>query len=136
VSGGAKALDATVREAGSRGGVVLLVISDPLWCLSCAELHQRWLDAPDETELASLTRDVEVLLLNPSEEPDAEALARHRVLYQGVPSVLAFAPDGSTRLLGEARVIGGLVGSPPDFPQRLATILSSRDDLVGGGPCG
>jgi hypothetical protein len=141
--GGAASLDAALARAGQEERLLVLVVSDPVWCVPCSELHGRWLDAPDEEEVAALTRDALLVHADPSEPGHATALSRHGVRWQGLPSVLAFRPEPGTRRLGRAPVTGAVVGAPSDFPQRLAGVLRGPDaadalqqavDAAGPGP--
>ena len=119
-----------VDRAAREKRLVLLVVSQPDWCPPCIKLDRNWLKNGAETKVAGLTSKMIALEVHGYDQPGAALLKDQDVRFQGTPTTYLFRPETPGESLGEARLLGAIVGAPDDFPARLAKLTDGSDGLA------
>lgn len=119
-----------ISTAGEDNRFIMLVISQNDWCPDCIRLDRDLLSNPDATAIRDLTRDWLVLDVPGYDERGANVLAAHAVQFLGTPTTFILQAKPDTRRLGDARVIGSIVGYTDDYMGRLEDLAAGFDALA------
>ncbi len=119
-----------IKAAGEDGQVIMLVISQNDWCPDCIRLDRDLLSNPDASAIRNLSRDWLVLDVPGYDARGASVLAAHAVQFLGTPTTFILKARPDTRRLGDARVIGSIVGYTDDYMGRLEAVAAGFDALA------
>jgi len=125
----ATSLATEVDRAAAEHRVLVLVVTQPDWCPPCIKLDKTWLKNDFDTAVGDMTRDAVVLEVRGYDEPEAGLLRNQGVLFRGTPTTHVFMPAHVGGKLGEARLVGSIVGAPDDFPEQLKGLLAGVDPV-------
>src|SRR5436189_53067 len=103
---------AVVDEAARAQKPVVLVITQPDWCPPCIKLDRKWLKNASDVEVRDIVKDAVVLEVHGYDPNGAELLRRESIQFQGTPTVHVFAAPIEKRPLGQAPLLGSIVGAP------------------------
>ncbi len=118
-----------ISAAGADDRLIMLVISQNDWCPECIRLDRDLLSNPDATAVRDLTRDWLVLDVPGYDERGASVLAEHGVRFLGTPTTFILRATSETQRLGDARVIGSIVGYTDEYMGRLNDVAAGFDAL-------
>lgn len=121
---------AAVDQAAREERLVALVVTQPDWCPPCIRLNAKWLNNPEDREVSPLLADAMLLEVLGYDPPGAALLKRQGVRFQGTPSLLVYRPSLPGRRLGDAELVGSIVGAPGDYPERLRAIVEGHDPVA------
>ena len=122
---------AAVDQAAREKRLVALVVTQPDWCPPCIRLNAKWLQNPEDREVSPLLAGAMMLEVLGYDPPGAALLERQGVRFQGTPSLLVFRPSVPGRRLGDAELLGSVVGAPADYAERLSVIVRGQDPVAG-----
>lgn len=123
-------LSAVTDRAARERRKVVLVVTQPDWCPPCILLDKKWLKNDADTEVAEITSEALVVEARGYDADDAAVLRKHHVSFRGTPTTFVLAPAAEHQALGDALLVGSIVGAPHDYPARLRTLLEGEDALA------
>src|SRR5436190_2152630 len=115
---------ASIDEAAKAKQPVVLIVTQPDWCPPCIKIDKRWLKNPADTELRDIVKAAMVLEVRGYEEAGAKLLKKEGVAFQGTPTTFVYAPPAPKTTLGQAKLLGSIIGAPDDYPAQLRSILA------------
>lgn len=121
---------AAVDQAAREKKLVALVVTQPDWCPPCIRLNTKWLNNPDDEVVSPMLKDAVLLEVLGYDAPGAALLKSQGVRFQGTPSLLVYRPGVPGATLGQAELIGSIVGAPADYPERLRIIVGGYDPVA------
>ena len=107
---------------------IVLIVTQPDWCPPCIKIDRHWLKNAADTEVRDITKDAIVLEVRGYERAGAKLLRKEGIAFQGTPTVHVYGAPVVGKPLGQATLLGSIVGAPDDFPARLAKLLASQGD--------
>lgn len=123
-------LSAVADRAAREHRKVVLVVSQPDWCPPCILLDKKWLKNDADSEVAQITSEALVVEARGYDADDAAVLRKHGVTFRGTPTTFVLAPSAERQALGDAVLVGSIVGAPQDYPAQLRALLAGEDALT------
>jgi hypothetical protein len=125
----ATSLGTEVDRAAFEHRILVLVVTQPDWCPPCIKLDKTWLKNDADATVRDMTAEAVVLEVHGYDEPEAGILRSQGVLFRGTPTTHVYAPSHVGSKLGDARLIGSIVGAPDDYPEQLKHLIAGEDPI-------
>ncbi len=121
---------AAVDQAAREKKLVALVVTQPDWCPPCIRLNAKWLNNAEDEVVSPMLKDAVLLEVLGYDPPGAALLKSQGIRFQGTPSLLVYRPSVPGATLGQAQLVGSIVGAPADYPERLRIIVGGHDPVA------
>ncbi len=125
-----ESVDQVIARAAEEDQPVMVVITQPDWCPGCIVLDRTLLRNPAAQDIATLTRDWQVLEVFGYDAPGAAFLEAQGLSFVGTPTTLLLRPEAGDRRLGEARQLVAIAGVPEDYVERLRAAAEGHDRIA------